>query len=113
MPLSPFRGADHAFLWKPKLRIPDIYESDKNQIAFGHLLHTCNCCDSEDAVIAAIHEIDKLRIKGLRGRAYDLDLLRHRAAAGPRPGRRRQRRTGAVPRGSGLKPLLAISTALY
>ncbi|HBH02671.1 MAG TPA: type II restriction endonuclease, partial [Candidatus Rokubacteria bacterium] len=21
-----FRGADHAFLWKPKLRIPDIYE---------------------------------------------------------------------------------------
>lgn len=23
-----FRGADHAFLWKPKLRIPDIYERD-------------------------------------------------------------------------------------
>ena len=22
-----FKGADHAFLWKPKLRIPDIYES--------------------------------------------------------------------------------------
>lgn len=22
-----FRGADHAFLWKPKLRIPDIYEN--------------------------------------------------------------------------------------
>ncbi|WP_456307487.1 hypothetical protein [Paeniroseomonas aquatica] len=21
-----FKGADHAFLWKPKLRIPDIYE---------------------------------------------------------------------------------------
>src|SRR3989304_811066 len=26
-----FRGADHAFLWKPKLRIPDIYESRENQ----------------------------------------------------------------------------------
>lgn len=22
-----FKGADHAFLWKPKPRIPDIYES--------------------------------------------------------------------------------------
>lgn len=25
-----FKGADHAFLWKPKLRIPDIYESAEN-----------------------------------------------------------------------------------
>ena len=30
-----FKGADHAFLWKPKLRIPDIYESAENQRAFG------------------------------------------------------------------------------
>ena len=29
-----FKGADHAFLWKPKLRIPDIYESRENQLAF-------------------------------------------------------------------------------
>ncbi len=60
-----FRGADHAFLWKPKLRIPDIYENDRNQLAFGRLLHTCNCCDSEDEVIAAIQDIDRLSIKGL------------------------------------------------
>ncbi len=33
-----FKGADHAFLWKPKLRIPDIYESPENQRAFGRLL---------------------------------------------------------------------------
>ena len=26
-----FKGADHAFLWKPKLRIPDIYENAANQ----------------------------------------------------------------------------------
>ena len=26
-----FRGADHAWLWKPKLRIPDIYEHPGNQ----------------------------------------------------------------------------------
>ncbi len=34
-----FRGADHAFLWKPKLRIPDIYESSENQQAFARFLH--------------------------------------------------------------------------
>jgi type II restriction enzyme len=28
-----FKGADHAFLWKPKLRIPDIYENRANQLA--------------------------------------------------------------------------------
>ena len=33
-----FKGADHAFLWKPKLRIPDIYEHPGNQRAFGQLL---------------------------------------------------------------------------
>lgn len=34
-----FKGADHAFLWKPKLRIPDSYENQLNQKAFGRLLH--------------------------------------------------------------------------
>jgi type II restriction enzyme len=60
-----FRGADHAFLWKPKLRIPDIYESEPNQRAFGRMLHACDCCDTADAVIDAIRRIDALRIKGL------------------------------------------------
>jgi type II restriction enzyme len=39
-----FKGADHAFMWKPKLRIPDIYESPDNQRAFGRFLDTCVCC---------------------------------------------------------------------
>lgn len=60
-----FKGADHAFLWKPKLRIPDIYESPENQRAFGRLLDTCVCCNTEQQVIAAIHEIDGMMIKGL------------------------------------------------
>ena len=34
-----FKGADHAFLWKPKLRIPDIYENRGNQRAFGQFLN--------------------------------------------------------------------------
>lgn len=60
-----FKGADHAFLWKPKLRIPDIYEHRDNQRAFARLLHTCNCCDSEEGILQAINDIDALSIKGL------------------------------------------------
>ncbi len=60
-----FKGADHAFLWKPKLRIPDIYENRTNQLAFGQLLHTCHCCDTAEQIIAAIRHIDSLGVKGL------------------------------------------------
>lgn len=60
-----FKGADHAFLWKPKLRIPDIYENSANQRAFARLLHDCSCCDTADEILAAIHAIDRLKIKGL------------------------------------------------
>lgn len=60
-----FKGADHAFLWKPKLRIPDIYENASNQRAFAQLLHACNGCDTAEAVVEAIHRIDALQIKGL------------------------------------------------
>ncbi|WP_395021332.1 type II restriction endonuclease [Dongia sp.] len=60
-----FRGADHAFLWKPKLRIPDIYEHADNQRAFGRLLDVCLCCDADEQILAAIHDIDAKKIKGL------------------------------------------------
>lgn len=60
-----FKGADHAFLWKPKLRIPDIYENIDNQRAFGALLDTCVCCDSEGEILHAIRQIDGKAIKGL------------------------------------------------
>ena len=60
-----FRGADHAFLWKPKLRIPDIYESTVNQRAFGCFLDACVCCTTDDQVLAAIQRLDAQAIKGL------------------------------------------------
>ena len=60
-----FKGADHAFLWKPKLRIPDIYESPANQKAFGRFLDTCACCDEAKQVITAIEALDRQQIKGL------------------------------------------------
>ena len=60
-----FKGADHAFLWKPKLRIPDIYENQENQRAFARLLHHCACCSTEHEIIAGIETIDRVAIKGL------------------------------------------------
>lgn len=60
-----FRGADHAFLWKPKLRIPDIYESRDDQLAFADFLDQCACGDREEELVGAIHRLDARNIKGL------------------------------------------------
>ena len=72
-----FKGADHAFLWKPKLRIPDIYESAENQRSFGRFLDTCCCCSEEGDVIGAIRTIDEQRIKGLGPAAANLLYFLH------------------------------------
>ena len=72
-----FKGADHAFLWKPKLRIPDIYESPENQRAFGAFLNTCCCCSREDDILRAIRDLDAHRIKGLGPAAANLLYFLH------------------------------------
>ena len=72
-----FKGADHAFLWKPKLRIPDIYESRENQLAFAKFLDTCACCTTEEAVLDAIRALDRRRIKGLGPAAANLLYFLH------------------------------------
>jgi len=73
-----FRGADHAFLWKPKLRIPDIYENRPNQLAFARFLQTCACCAGEEAqVIGAIQALDRATIKGLGPAAANLLYFLH------------------------------------
>jgi type II restriction enzyme len=72
-----FKGADHAFLWKPKLRIPDIYEDRQNQLAFGRFLETCACCTSEAQVIEAIQFLDRAAIKGLGPAAANLLYFLH------------------------------------
>ncbi len=72
-----FRGADHAFLWKPKLRIPDIYEDRENQLAFGRFLDTCACCKTEEHVLDAIRALDQRRIKGLGPAAANLLYFLH------------------------------------
>ena len=72
-----FKGADHAFLWKPKLRIPDIYESRPNQQAFGRFLDTCACCSHEAPVLSAIRQLDQMKIKGLGPAAANLLYFLH------------------------------------
>lgn len=72
-----FKGADHAFLWKPKLRIPDIYENPDNQRAFGRFLNTCLCCNTDQGLLDAIHELDRHRIKGLGPAAANLLYFLH------------------------------------
>ncbi|MBI2407588.1 MAG: type II restriction endonuclease [Gemmatimonadetes bacterium] len=78
-----FRGADHAFLWKPKLRIPDIYENRQNQLAFAAFLDQCACCDTEAEVLDAIHRLDALGIKGLGPAAANLLYFLHPTIAPP------------------------------
>jgi type II restriction enzyme len=78
-----FKGADHAFLWKPKLRIPDIYESRENQLAFARFLDTCACCNGEEQLLAAIRRLDERRIKGLGPAAANLLYFLHPTLALP------------------------------
>ena len=78
-----FKGADHAFLWKPKLRIPDIYEDAENQRAFGMFLETCCNCSQEQHMLAAIHRLDQKKIKGLGPAAANLLYFVHPTMAPP------------------------------
>ncbi|MEO5315405.1 type II restriction endonuclease [Pseudarthrobacter sp. CC12] len=72
-----FKGADHAFLWKPKLRIPDIYEDRENQLAFGRMLETCRCCNTEAQLLAAVRSFTRRKVKGLGPAAANLLYFLH------------------------------------
>lgn len=78
-----FKGADHAWLWKPKLRIPDIYESPENQRAFGRFLNSCVCCQTEEQLMRAIRQLDAHGIKGLGPTAANLLYFLHPTIAPP------------------------------
>lgn len=60
-----FEGAAHPFYWKPKLRIPDIYEDEANKIAFGQFLECCLNAKNEEQIIKEIIRLDERKIKGL------------------------------------------------
>ena len=60
-----FKGAKHPFDWKPKLRIPDIYENEENKVAFGQFLENCLNTTNEETLLAEIIKLDEKNIKGL------------------------------------------------
>jgi len=60
-----FEGASHPFYWKPKLRIPDIYENEANKVAFGQFLENCINAKNEEQLIKEIQKLDAIKIKGL------------------------------------------------
>jgi type II restriction enzyme len=60
-----FIGASHAFYWKPKLRIPDIYENEENKVAFGQFLENVIKAKKEEQVLKEIILLDQCDIKGL------------------------------------------------
>lgn len=60
-----FEGAAHPFYWKPKLRIPDIYEHEGNQKAFGQFLEACLNATREEQLLREIIRLDERKIKGL------------------------------------------------
>lgn len=60
-----FAGAAHPFFWKPKLRIPDIYENSENQMAFGRFLNACLHATNAKQIFDEIVKLDQLKIKGL------------------------------------------------
>jgi type II restriction enzyme len=78
-----FKGADHAWLWKPKLRIPDIYESSENQRAFGRFLDTCVCCQAEEQLLGAVRTLDGKGIKGLGPASANLLYFLHPTLIAP------------------------------
>ena len=60
-----FKGAAHPFFWKPKLRIPDIYENEINKQHFGAFLEACLVATRDEQVLAEISRLSAFNIKGL------------------------------------------------
>lgn len=60
-----FEGAAHPFYWKPKLRIPDIYENEANKQKFGAFLQACLAATKEEQVLAEMSRLAAAQIKGL------------------------------------------------
>lgn len=60
-----FEGAAHPFYWKPKLRIPDIYENNRNKSIFGQFLESCLKANTEKQIIREIIKLSSCGIKGL------------------------------------------------
>ncbi|MFV2045702.1 MAG: hypothetical protein ACC700_21050 [Anaerolineales bacterium] len=72
-----FAGAAHPFYWKPKLRIPDIYENQQNQQRYAVLLEAALRTTDEHVVIREMLKLSSYRIKGLGPSSANLLYFLH------------------------------------
>src|SRR3990170_3541191 len=72
-----FEGAAHPFFWKPKLRIPDIYENETNKRKFAAFLEACLNATREEQVLAEISRLAGAQIKGLGPAAANIVYFLH------------------------------------
>lgn len=72
-----FEGAAHPFFWKPKLRIPDIYENETNKRRFAAFLESCLNATREDQVLSEISRLAGAQIKGLGPAAANILYFLH------------------------------------
>jgi type II restriction enzyme len=72
-----FEGAAHPFYWKPKLRIPDIYENEPNKRRFAAFLNACLNATREDQVLAEMSRLAAAQIKGLGPAAANIVYFLH------------------------------------
>src|SRR3990167_7168294 len=72
-----FEGAAHPFFWKPKLRIPDIAETDANKQRFGAFLEACLTATREEQVLAEMSQLAAAQIKGLGPAAANIIYFLH------------------------------------
>ncbi len=78
-----FEGAAHAFYWKPKLRIPDIYENEANKQKFGAFLAACLSANREEQVLAEISRLCAAKIKGLGPAVANIIYFLHPTMVSP------------------------------
>ena len=78
-----FAGAAHAFFWKPKLRIPDIYENPANKRKFGAFLEACLAATREDQVLAEMSRLAAAKIKGLGPAVANIVYFLHPTLVSP------------------------------
>jgi type II restriction enzyme len=78
-----FEGAAHPFYWKPKLRIPDIYESEPNKKRFAAFLEACLTASREEQVLAEMSRLAAAQIKGLGPSVANIIYFLHPTVASP------------------------------
>ena len=78
-----FEGAAHPFFWKPKLRIPDIYENEINKRKFAAFLEACLNATREEQVLTEISRLAGAQIKGLGPAVANIVYFLHPTSVPP------------------------------